>query len=312
MSSFSLHKWFFDVLLYQDTYLFFYITELRFLRFKLSRFNLHYCSDKTKTSVSEFIKLKEKNVFSFQSSTGNFYQNNNTFLINQKLKKTNIELKYANSSKTNIQQDSHFLKIEKGVIDWQPIQMKSEVEGIINLKSTYIPIANINGYIDYVHTNIFPFKNPVSELFWGRLHSSELDLTYSVAFSKHKKKFYACCICRYINENLKTDKCNLNIIQKDWSDKLNLTFPKKISLDIQFKTFKLILNIEQGKILVESGFIDEQKNIKRAFINVLKWIAKNPRGLKFLSKGEVEIRQNNSIKIIGTRLISEYVRFGKD
>jgi hypothetical protein len=312
MSVYSLKKWFFDVLLHQDSYLYFYVTEIKFLGLKLSRFNLNYSSDDFGTSVSESIKLKSNNIYSFLCSSGAFHQNLNNFLINQKLKETNIELVYKNNELINSQINAYSAKTKNSAIDWLPILMKSQVSGTIKLNSKYIPVTNMNGYIDYFQTNVSPYRNQMRDLFWGRLHTSELDLSYSIVYNKHDEKFYSSCICRNENKVLRTNKSNLTIIQKDWSKNLNLTYPKKLSIEFHFNTFEIILYIEQSKILIESKLTEEQRSMKKFIINVLKWIVKNPRGLKFLSKGEVEIRHNKSIKIMGTHLITEYVRFGKN
>lgn len=309
MSVYNLKKWFFDVLLHQDSYLFFYITELKFLGFKLSLFNLYYSSKDFKKSVSESIQIKTNNIHSFQCTKGSFYRMANSLNIRQISKEANIELKYEKYDQILSPINKNFIRTKNGVIDWLPITLKSAVSGTIILNSTYIPVSNNHGYIDYVQTNISPFKNPVRELFWGRLHSCELDLTYSIVLHKQDNKNQSCCICRYNNEILKTDDIKLKITQKDWSKKIDLTYPKKISVEMQFNTFYLILDIEQSKTLFYSRYNNELIYRKKFIFYLLKWFTKNPRGLKFLSKGEVKIIHNNSMKIIGTRLISEYVKF---
>ncbi len=313
MRLYSLQKWFFDVLMHQNTYIYFYITELRFLSLKLSRFNLHYQSDKNKTSVSKQIKLDYNDTVTFIGSSGKFSNKDGHFSVIQNIGNTNIELNYKNINRQNIDpHSSQFIKNKNGVIDWIPILTKSHVEGTIKLGSKYIPMNNYNGYVDYVHTDIFPIKNPVSELYWGRLHSNDIDLTYSIVYVKNEKKYYSSCICRINNNFIRTDKCNLIILKKDWSSKLNLEYPRIISMDFYFNSFHIVLSLEQGKKLVESGVFDEQQNMNHLFVKFLKWISKNPRGIKFLSKGEVEIKESNSIKVLGSQLISEYIRFGKE
>jgi hypothetical protein len=270
MPVYSLKKWFFDVLLHQDSYLFFYITELKLFGIKFSRFNLNYCSKDYRKSISESIQIKTNNINSLQCSIGSFYEKANSLQIKQKSKEVTIDLKFENYDQIFNQIDKNFIKTKNGEINWFPIIIKSLVSGTLNLNSRYIPVLKNNGYIDYFHTNISPFKNPVRELFWGRLHSCDLDLTYSIIMPKHENKSYSYFICRYNNKIICTNSSKLKIIQKDWSKKTDLTYPKKISIEIHFEPFDLILDIEQNKALFESGFIYDQGKMKKISLFLLK------------------------------------------
>jgi hypothetical protein len=313
MNVFYLKKWFFDVLLPQKAYLYFYITQINLFGIKLSRINIHYVPEKNAISLSEPIKLEVKSIVSFGGPSGFFSQQQNVIQIKQKTGQLFLELNYKNE----LHDHPGHLPIEliskkKGSIQWMPIIIKSQVEGLINLGKLYVPIKQHYGYIGYVNATISPYKNPISELYWGRLHSSDLDLSYSISYVKKENTYYSYCFCRIDNQFFYSDKAQLTIIKKDWSNKLDLNYPKVISIAIQVDNYKLLLYIDQKKILMESVFIDEQQKMNWCLLQFLKKFSKNPRGLKFLSMGEVEIRRDNSLKVLGGNLISEYIRFGKE
>lgn len=301
------------MLLPQQAYLYFYITQINLCGFKLSRINVHYLPEKNAISLSEPIKLEEHSTVSFGGPSGIFSQQKNVMRVKQKIGDLFLELNYKN----NLHEHSGYLPVEliskkSGSIQWMPIIIKSQVEGLINLGKLYVPIKQYYGYIDYVNSTFFPNRNPISELYWGRLHSSDLDLSYSISYVKKENTYYSYCFCRIDNQFFYSDKAHLTIIQKEWSNKLDLNYPKVISVAIQVDNHKLLLHINQKKILTESGLIDEQQKMNWLLLQFLKQFSKNPRGLKFLSRGEIEIRRDNSLKVMGVNLISEYIRFGKE
>jgi len=305
-----LQKWFFDVLLPGNAYVYFYITHIKFFGFSVSRFNLHYRSETRILSFSEKIDLQIIDPNNFSGKSAGFRKVRGGFVIEIHKRYLDICLLYKNPDQFNYTQfNPDFISYNNRKIEWYPLILKGQPEGRLNLKDFKIQIRSCEGYIDYVCSTVLPNKVPISELYWGRLHHKELDFSYSITFDNNKQLATAHCLCRLNNQFLETDKTEIKIHENGYSEELKISYPRVIELTSMFKSCEITLLISQGEKLIESGFFDEQQNINKLLIKSIKTFSKNPLGIKFLSDVQVEIKSVKSIHIDGLKLISEYVRF---
>ena len=313
MRIFSLDKWFFDVMFPDSSYVFFYIARVRLFGLSFSRINLHYKTGEELYSYSEKIRLKVTDKKNFAVWPGTFRQEGNNLKLVIAKGELVIGLIFKSSRISGSEKlKEEFIQLKRKSIKWTPVLLKAEVEGSITLGELTRSVSNYDGYIDYMSSRILPFRVPVVEIYWGRLHHEKIDLCWSIAYPEDPTTPYVKCICRFGDRLEETGKVMLMIKELGRSEVFRKGYIRRYKLEVKFRKYQVSLTINKQEDIFVSEFLDEHKRLNPLLTGVLKIISGNPGGIKFMSQAELEVTSGSGILREQVNLISEYVRFKKN
>jgi hypothetical protein len=317
MAIFNLEKWYFDVFSPEYDYIFFYFAYTKILGHIEARLNLHIVPFKgTKTfSQSHDFNFKSDVLYIgeglVKTKHGRFTFNDYSAEVNFHINGMSIDVLYEFIQNRNFAITP--LRIRSGhnhMIRWHPISLKSRVSGEIKINATATSIGGFNGYIDYLYSDVFPLKAPVRTLYWGRIHHEECDLTYTYIEDQNKSKKWCKMIFCTGDVNLEFDSITITHGEWKYSEKLHMYYPHSYTIYGENSEDSLDIRVDNVVNAVESGFIDQQdvqSGIKRC---LFKFLSKNPKGIKFISKSSLKFRhKQKKHEVKDVFFISEFVHF---
>jgi len=317
MKIFKFEKWYFDILTPQNDYIFFYYTITKLLKYNISFFNLNLIPFKPSGlidrtyNINTKLKIKKTNNNSVSTDKGEIVIDKLGCKINLTLNGIKIRLtthpypiqdvvwSYLTINSKNHQ----FIK-------WSPLFLKSRFSGEFVLENNTISIDNYFGYADYLFSNYFPWKVPVKTMFWGRIHHNIYDLTF--AYSENQKLVQKWCkmIIRLDNYIYQMDDFIIVSKDYDYSNELGIMYPGSYKLYGKNNLITVELSSRHIKIADESTFIDLPVRLGNLQGKFLKYLSKEPKGLKFFSKAVVKINCRGSSYVFEDEFfIDEYVVF---
>ena len=222
-----------------------------------------------------------------------------------------IELKYSDLFDET--QPCKLLEVLRSGINsiaWYPVRIKSQVTGTITLGQNRSDWDKTNGYIDFVRFSGLPVKNNLKRLFWGRLHSKNIDLTYTIV-ELTKNKCSSMLLINLENKRIVFDEVNFDIDREKTSDSNSMTYPDRLILSSKNVDFTVKIEVFDHKELIISEFADLGKQYNGFFTYIIRKVSGNPEGIKFLAKANIELEsKNDKFSFQEVSLINEYVRFG--
>ena len=155
-----------------------------------------------------------------------------------------------------------------------------------------------------------PLKVPVRELFWGRLHDVQMDITYSYALGKGDRSLGALLILRMDDQVIEFHKLSIEVHSREESDALGISVPASYTPECRNDSIRLELKVKHYEPAIVSRFTDTQDSLGRYRRKLLKWISGDPKGIKFYSSADISLESGETINTIHEVLmISEYVKF---
>lgn len=311
MSLFKFDKWFFDVLLLGNTYIFFYLAITSIFKKNTIKFNIYSCTDSGYECISKGIRFR-KGIKEYDNSVivideGSIVFKNSEVNINLRFGDLIVHLSYR-ANQYNVLEPLEIFR-RKNSLTWKPILIKGFVNGHVSLHSLTTPVNNAPGYIDHVSSSIFPFNVPIRKLFWGRLHHNKLDLTYTITYTKMDS--LTAKLFLWFDRKIYTyGNVTIDIKKSSCSNKMKIAYPDNYILKGNQMDNTVEIKIQHVKLLIEDDFISGQQGISGIKTKVLEYISRNPRGSKFISKANVRIKFDNEDLIVeDVYFIDEYVIF---
>jgi hypothetical protein len=306
MKIFSFEKWFLDILTKDGQYIILYYTLARFLRFKTCYLDMQIGNS---SHLHQKLQVKKRRDHCLWTRQGDLLLKEEGGSLKLSLKDGEFELKLKPHHP--LESDLEGLRIPaKGFshLCWKPLHLKANLSGKLHTADLNQELSGI-GYSDYLFTNLSPFKMPVRQLYWGRLHHRDVDLTYAYALDKDQQVLGSWMLL--YQQGQRTQLKNLRIHSVKWKlyDPPHLSCPLSFIMDVKGKV-RISLSIRHIAPAVTSEFLDNLLDMGRLMQAVLRRIAKNPRGIKFFSLASMEIHtESTTLKLKEIPMIDEYVSF---
>lgn len=190
---------------------------------------------------------------------------------------------------------------------WEPVHSRSVVRGSIRTGGRSWNAEGCDGYIDRLVSDVFPLLTPVRTLYWGRLHHPEGSLVYAVI---PRLRPAALLTWDSARGRLEFDTVEVAEHGTRVSPILGLAFPPAYTLAAEGPAGGIRLDVENVTPAVETGFIGNEDISSRVESRVLNFLARNPRGIKFFSRGHARIQNpGRATKIQDAPFFSEIVWF---
>lgn len=318
MKIFRLQKWYFDYLVPDQVYMFIYFAKINLFGYSESVLHLFVRLFAQKKKISRTVQL---------SSTTDSLQ-----IDRDRIKSTALALGCGERTNTlkitlpGIDVDLLFkpleftahrncsLAIKAGrrsqQITWRPLHLKSEVSGKLRIGSFENRPGNASGYIDQLLSDVFPLNAPVHRLYWGRIHHPLINVVYTLSYGKKAGQQWHCILIHYNGAVVPCRDPDIRFGGGKYSDRLSVTYPESVEICAKQTQVMLKVTIHQKEIVSTSDFIGENDCNSLLKTRFLKYISKNPRGMKFLSSADVEMtykHQKTSFRHLPC--ISEVVHF---
>ncbi len=310
------NKFFFDIITENNDYLIIYVSILKagscyysILQSQcsvpgpsgnyLSRFNV-------KTKI-RFVNASE-NEISF--AEGKIYIGPQSIKFNLLTSALGIDLVYENiSHPSTLLNDMEFRISGHNMLTWEPLHIKSNVSGCIKHDTGTITIIDSPGYTDLVKIKKIPLKIPARRLFWGRLHSEDIDLTFSLIINKDNST-NSKLFLRMDNQIMEFSNLDLYIQEESASSGLSIIYPGRYSINARNGTCKISMEIYDQNAMIYNEFMDVNDQAGQLLSALVRYISHDPKGIKFMAKADIILKNNLIIKEFHSlHLISEYVCF---
>jgi hypothetical protein len=313
MNRYHLAKWFFDVLSEDGTYILGYLSIVEFPGYRTARMSVHAApADGSPGRAASWpVSLRTG---PGQEGTGTVPLGDDRFDIGAEASRlslrsaeTSLDLQYAGDS---FPPAAPLIMSPDGRrrLLWLPVMPKALVCGRIRIGDWEVELSGRDGYLDYVSSDVLPPRAPVETLHWGRLHSERCDLCWTRVHWKGRtwSRLYG----RTDGAPFTMEGLEIADTGTARSETLDLDWPEASVLTARGGNRSLRLGLRHERPAVESGFLNAEETGAGVFNGILRRWAKDPKGIKFFSRAELEIRDGaGTIHQSGLRCIDEYVKF---
>jgi hypothetical protein len=189
---------------------------------------------------------------------------------------------------------------------WEPVHSRSTVQGRVRTRGQTWSAEGYDGYVDRLVSDVFPLFTPVRALYWGRLHHREGSLVYAVI-----PRLRPAALLTWESGRGKLEFDTVEVFERgtEKSPILNLEYPPAYTLSAEGRSGSVRLDVE-NTAAVETGFVGDEDIAGGFESRAINFLARNPRGIKFFSRGRVCIRsQSQATEIDDAPFFSEIVRF---
>ena len=308
MIVFKYQKWFFDVCTSAGEYFILFISHITV--FGKDKIYLQAYGTGVLVFQAE-LELLEISDDSIRTRQGDITFNENQVALSIVINKFAVSVKWTTSFLPQYQLNPFFLEKRSGGLKWKPFFIRAAVNGYVKVddinKFTFI---DDNGYIDKVESTFLPFIMPVKHLYWGRLHSDEIDLTFTYVIESKTHQISSKIYVINNGNALEFDSANLIIHDQKKYLANSLYYPEKYKIEATNSVYQLTMQVYDHEITVVSDFINDVKQYGVLSTKLLAVISKNPRGIKSLAKASIKLSGSSSdVNFNDLILIDEYVCF---
>jgi len=322
MRIFRFEKWFADVLTPGQDYLIVFHTLLEVFGIKLCfvEVNISRFGEEKAYHLNQKLKLLKRSGHFIATTQGQINYEEDEGRIMLSLRGMDLELNISPVHPSDFSgRGMHIESRRRGSLEWKPLFLKTEVAGRICFsgeKELNEELITGTGYVDYLHSDMSPFKVPVRQLYWGRLHSEDLDLTFSYALGFRKKE-----------DGVHSDLCGALMIvrtggETQWLDQISVQAegwkeynPPGISSPVSYRMkassykMKLVLEVLHLKQAVVSEFAENPKELGHLRLLLLRRFMGEPKGIKFYASCKLKMELEGVTRILDeVIMIDEYVR----
>jgi hypothetical protein len=201
---------------------------------------------------------------------------------------------------------------KKASLLWKPVFPRATVNGSVEVGGDFIHhFENETGYSDYVHSTFFPFRIPVESLYWGRLHAPDSDLTYSIVQGFRKTNQRGKVYFWNKGQCFEFDVDKVYCMEYSHCKELKMYYPARYSIEAKNSEANLEIIVYNHREMVINDFIGDAGYMGRLALQILRWITKNPRGIKFIATADVKMHSPGSVfEYTNLPIIDEYNVFG--
>lgn len=318
MRIFRFEKWFVDILTQERDYfiLFHVLLEVFGIRVCFVEVNISRFGDEYNFHLNRKLKVIRRSEHTLSLRQGHILYEEGMGKIKLSLRGMEIDLNLSPLHPSNF--DGMEMKIRNrggGTLEWKPLYLKSMVSGSIRIEGERKQVMDEEkftgtGYADYLHSTMSPFRVPIRQLYWGRLHSQDLDLTFSYALGAHDEVAGAQMIVQTGGETIRLDK--ISVLADRWEefDPPGISGPVSYIVQASSQRMQLNLNVVHLKPAIVSEFMENPKELGRLGLAILRQISREPKGIKFYSSASLEFVLNGHTRRLDkVFMIDEYVKF---
>lgn len=313
MRSYHLAKWFFDALDGDGTYVFGYLSIVEFAGYRTARLSLHaaHADGTMRLGSSEPMILEAAPGRGFRGPAslrdGSFEIGSDMSRLVMRTGDAALDLRYeadALSPATPLTMSPD----GRRRLLWLPVMLKARVYGGLRIGDRNFDLCGQAGYLDYVSSDVLPPRAPVETLHWGRLHSERCDLSWTHV--RWRDRVWSRLTGRLDGAPFEADGLEIADSGNERSATLDLDWPKESVLTVRSEGLALRLGLRREHVALESGFLAPEEAGARLFSPLLRRWAKDPRGIKYFSRADLEIAAGGkTVDLKGLRCIDEYVKF---
>jgi hypothetical protein len=319
LPSFSLRKWYFDLLTPERHHVFLYLAEVRLFGLGMCRLSL--AVNQLGRPPSPALDLPLTLVSPLGDSAWQIITTTSGTLqlgreeIGADFLAPHFEI-HAQGRVRDVNSNSGpTLAIPVGKhrsIQWTPHLIRAEVTGQVTTKDTTLTFESCPGYADHLSSNVFPLGVPIRTLCWGRLHHAELDLTYTLTFGEQPQERWCILVVKQPDRVRVFDRLTLQVLEQRPLPDLSELGPYRYQIEGQGPAGTIRLTVEHIDPGLPSDFIGAPEPFALGR-KALRFLAQNPRGAKFFSWASVLLEEGEvRTEINHAMLIDEFVRFGND
>jgi|GEM_PF-3285818 len=319
MKLFEYEKWFFDVYTSDHAYFIIFISKIDVAGNTKLYLQMHGSNEQDSGAYRKIFNwgikldpleygtdaiLTRQGKIDFSSDTINLSLTNRDF---------GIDLTYDLSYSSFAQQSEMSIQgNKKASLSWKPVFPRARVNGSIELREHFIHhFDNETGYSDYVHSTFLPFRIPVESLYWGRMHAPETDLTYSIVQDKSGQKHWGKVYAWHKGQWFEFDVYKVECIEYSQSKTLKIKYPDRYSIVAKNSEANIEITVYNHREMIINDFIGDAIYTRRLALQILRWITKNPRGIKFIATADVKMHSPGSVlEYSSLPIIDEYSIFG--
>lgn len=318
MRIFRFEKWFADLLTPGQDYIIVFHTLLKVFGFQFCfvEVNLSRFAEEYNFHLNRKLKVIKRAGHTISTRQGHILYEAGMGKIMLSLRGMEIELNISPVHPSETQ--GRELKIQNrggGRLEWKPIYLKAMVAGRIRIIGEGGLVMNEEmltgtGYVDYLNSSMSPFRIPVRQLYWGRLHSQDLDLTFSYVLGIHENVLGAQMMIQTGGETLWLDEITVQADRREDLEPPGISCPAYYVVKGSSQRMQLVLKVAHLKSAIVSEFMENPKELGRLGLFVLRRISKEPKGIKFYSSASLEFALDGKTqKLDEILMIDEYVRF---
>ena len=306
-------KWFFDLNLNEDTYIYFFLVEIKLFFFKKRSFTFHHFHQNScSTTITKSVQISNQNDdwerLRISGKDIRIIPKDQGLSINSDFRDLIINLSINNYHPDN-SINSLIINNKNKHIEWFPVPGLMRVLGTIKIGENLLRIENVPVYIDHVFSGILPFNVPVKKMYWGRLLHPEIRIFFSIVFSA-KREQWSRCFVMINSQVLSFTEIRFKKIEGLPDDPDFEREENNYQLIAEDGLTRLLMKIHRLKVAADGAFIDPEQHKNKYAYRILNLISKNPRGKKYISNTEVILdNKNQHYKWDKLVCIDEYVLF---
>jgi hypothetical protein len=313
MTAYHLKKWFFDFVGEKGEYTYFFLAEIRVFFLKIYFFNLHHFDGRGESLTLD----KNLHIKKWKINIKEFYIDSREIKISKTAKDLNVSSNLPEIAMNIVFSDfiqeppEKMLKIsyKSNNILWYPFRGLITANGLFRKGDieTLIPLKD--SYIDYVFSEIVPWRVPVKKMHWGRILHSRLRISWSVTYSRTGGASGLCYLSlpgiEIVFDDLVLTVVNGRPDENDLPGESSV-----INLKCTKGNYNLTIEAENRKNVSGGPFINYTKQWNRQLLKLLKRISGDPRGEKFISLAKVKLEADGQqFSYTDLNCITEYVLF---
>lgn len=316
MRFYEFRKWFFDVSRGPDDYLILFVTQLKLGKNLRTYFQMHGSRRSLAGSFNPYIssirtlgqKGNEAGVFFFDEGEIRFDDGNCS--ISLEFEDCRVNIGYSSERITWPESPGHFEEQKNGFIDWVPLIPGGTVCGCVMNHGEQMVFDDVQGYCDEVLSTILPWKVPVQHLHWGRLIHEKIFLSWSFMMNRGSipdstRLYLAVNGKYYILEDL-----TFEIIQHKKSSSMNLLYADKYIIHGTSGDLDIVIEVCDHEEMIINDFLDYSNEYGKMASGILRWISRNPHGIKFGATANIDFRiRDETCRMERVPIVDEYVEF---
>jgi len=322
MRLFRFEKWFTDVMTPSREYLIVFHTLLELFGFRICFVEINlarYHRDQT-FHLNRKIRLRKRQGHRVTTRRCDLLLEEKNGRIRITLPEVDMDLNISPAYRCDFNQPGMVIRRRRGGwLEWRPLILNARVTGYMTFNEKGGTDKNQAlterfegiGYSDYLFSSMAPWNVPVVQLFWGRLHTGELDMTYSFALDKHGQEPVGASVmfCRK-GEYFHLERASLNATGWEKASTLGISTPSNYTLTAASGNISIELEISHLKEAIVSEFWKNPREMGRLARGMLRHLSKEPRGIKYFSSARLKLDFRGQVLTMSEVLmIDEYVRF---
>ncbi len=326
MSCFALRKWYCDVLTSRQEFAIVYLARVSFGKAAHTSLNVAVASLENGRAIAQSWTLPGGPATPKPGEGGALREENGCWSIHSEIgricgtpSETDIDLQLDDlrllashrhpRAGTNPYQSLTVCRGSHRIV-WQPLALRSKVSGEVHSSRRKLQFTDADGYVDFLYSNFFPTRMPGRRVLWGRLHCPAVALAYTRMLGARAGECWQQLVVQTAEGVYSFPQFELRIVETRDCHELALRHPHRYELTADSGKFHITLAVEHLARLVQSDFLNDQPLPTRLLRRLFAWLARRPRGIKFLSRGTLQVERSQCAPILTTEfLVDEHVEF---